>query len=157
MTEKFNCYNLSYVLLNIILLGYCFINAAYIVIIGGTSFYFFTVLILIMQSFLIIFIKRNLTFYSCFGLVALIILFIDMNGFKVENIHMSIALLPAFCLAVQKSSFIYTHMLRFKFLKITFICVLLLLAINQYYELNELKSYYATLHTGESWQQFGAL
>ena len=47
--------------------------------------------------------------------------------------------------------------LRLNLLKAALIFGLLVLAYTQYHDLNTLQNYYNSLHTGETWQQYGAL
>lgn len=151
LTHKF------YISVIFLLLAYCILNATYTVIIGGTTFYFFASIILSLQCIFTLRSAVNIRIYASLGLVILFIALLYTHGFDFLTHLKTVVLLPSIILSILSVAFPYKNPAHLKMLKIAFILSLILLAYSQYYDLTVLKNYYDSLHTGESWQQFGAL
>lgn len=137
-----------------VLLAYCLFNAIYSVIIGGKSAYLFSNLILIFQTINVFKASVNKKIYNYMGLIGLILILIYLNHWRFLSQPESIAILPSVILTL--GYFSQQHS-RLNLLKAALIFGLLVLAYTQYHDLNTLQNYYDSLHTGETWQQYGAL
>ena len=140
-----------------VLLAYCLFNAIYSVIIGGKSVYLFSSLILIFQTITVFKASINKKIYSYMGFIGLILILIYLNGWRFISQHESIATLPSVILTLLSLGYFSQQHSRLNLLKTALIFGLLVLAYTQYYDLNTLQNYYDSLHTGETWQQYGAL
>ncbi|MCS3526122.1 hypothetical protein [Acinetobacter johnsonii] len=139
------------------LLAYCLFNAIYSVIIGGKRAYLFSGLILIFQTITVFKASINKKIYNYMGLIGLILILIYLNHWMFLSQHESIAILPSVILTLLSLGYFSQQYSRLNLLKAALIFGLLVLAYTQYYDLNTLQSYYDSLHTGETWQQYGAL
>jgi len=140
-----------------VLLAYCLFNAIYSVIIGGKSAYLFSGLILIFQTITIFKASVNKNIYNYMGFIGLILILIYLNDWKFLSQPESIAILPSVILTLLSLGYFSQQHLRLNLLKVVLIFGLLVLAYTQYHDLNTLQNYYDSLHTGETWQQYGAL
>ncbi|MHA3891600.1 hypothetical protein [Acinetobacter sp. GXMZU3951] len=150
-------YTLFYMLIIFLILAYCVLNATYTVIIGGTTFYFFASMILILQSIFALRTSLDSRIYASLGLVLLIIGLLYTHGLDFLSHLKAIVLIPSLILTLFGLDNLYKHPTRLLLLKVALIISLLLVAYSQYYDLVELQNYYNSLHNGETWQQFGAL
>lgn len=139
------------------LLAYCLFNAIYSVIIGGKSAYLFSSLILIFQTITVFKASAKKKIYIYMGLFGLILSLIYLNDWRFLLQHESIAIFPSVILTLLSLDYFSQQYLRLNLLKAALIFGLLVLAYTQYYDLNTLQNYYDSLHTGETWQQYGAL
>lgn len=140
-----------------VLLAYCLFNAIYSVIIGGKSAYLFSVLILIFQTITVFKASVNKKIYNYMGLIGLILILIYLNDWRLLSQPESIAILPSVILTALSLGYFSQQHLHLNLLKAALIFGLLVLAYTQYHDLNTLQNYYNSLHTGETWQQYGAL
>ena len=140
-----------------VLLAYCLFNAIYSVIIGGKSVYLLSGLILIFQTINVFKVSENKKVYNHMGLIGLILSLIYLNDWRFLSQPESIAILPSVILTLLSLGYFPQQHLRLNLLKTALIFGLLVLAYTQYYDLNTLQNYYNSLHTGETWQQYGAL
>ena len=140
-----------------VLLAYCLFNAIYSVIIGGKSAYLFSGLILIFQTITVFKASVNKKIYNYMGLIGLILILIYLNDWRLLSQPESIAILPSVILTALSLGYFSQQHSRLNLLKTALIFGLLVLAYRQYYDLNTLQNYYDSLHTGETWQQYGAL
>ena len=140
-----------------VLLAYCLFNAIYSVIIGGKSTYFFSSLILIFQTITVFKASINKKIYSYMGFIGLILILIYLNGWRFISQHESIAILPSVILILLSLGYFSQQHLRLNVLMVALLFGLFILAYTQYHDLNTLQDYYDSLHTGETWQQYGAL
>ena len=140
-----------------VLLAYCLFNAIYSVIIGGKSAYLFSGLILIFQTITIFKASVNKNIYNYMGFIGLILILIYLNDWKFLSQPESIAILPSVILTLLSLGYFSQQHLRLNLLKVVLIFGLFILAYTQYHDLNTLQNYYDSLHTGETWQQYGAL
>lgn len=140
-----------------VLLAYCLFNAIYSVIIGGKSAYLFSSLILIFQTITVFKASVNKKIYNYMGLIGLILILIYLNDWRLLSQYESIAILPSVILTALSLGYFPQQHLRLNRLKAALIFGLLVLAYTQYHDLNTLQNYYNSLHTGETWQQYGAL
>ena len=140
-----------------VLLAYCLFNAIYSVVIGGKSAYLFSVLILIFQTITVFKASVNKKIHNYMGLIGIILILIYLNGWRFISQHESIAILPSVILILLSLGYFSQQHSRLNLLKTALIFGLLVLAYTQYYDLNTLQNYYDSLHTGETWQQYGAL
>lgn len=140
-----------------VLLAYCLFNAIYSVIIGGKSVYLFSGLILIFQTFTVFKASANKKIYNYMGLIGLILSLVYLNHWTFLSQHESIAILPSVILTLLSLGYFLQQHLRLSLLKAALIFWLLVLAYTQHHDLNTLQNYYDSLHTGETWQQYGAL
>ena len=140
-----------------VLLAYCLFNAIYSVIIGGKSAYLFSSLILIFQTITVFKASVNKKIYNYMGLIGLILILIYLNDWRLLSQYESIAILPSVILTALSLGYFSQQHLHLNLLKTALIFGLLVLAYTQYYDLNTLQNYYDSLHTGETWQQYGAL
>ena len=140
-----------------VLLAYCLFNAIYSVVIGGKSAYLFSVLILIFQTITVFKASVNKKIYNYMGLIGLILILIYLNHWMFLSQYESIAILPSVILTALSLGYFSQQHSRLNLLKTALIFGLLVLAYRQYYDLNTLQNYYDSLHTGETWQQYGAL
>ncbi|WP_130802214.1 hypothetical protein [Acinetobacter ihumii] len=136
---------------------YCALNATYNVIIGGTPFYFFAVLVLALQSIFALRNSERSRNLAGLGLLVLVVGLVYTYGFMFLTHLKAVVLIPSICLTVFGLPSIYQHPHRLYILKIVFIVALIALAAVQYYELDMLKGYYDSLPNAGSWQQYGAL
>lgn len=139
------------------LLAYCLFNAIYSVIIGGKSAYLFSSLILIFQTITVFKASVNKKIYNYMGLIGLILILIYLNHWMFLSQYESIAILPSVILTALSLGYFSQQHLRLNLLKVVLIFGLFILAYTQYHDLNTLQNYYDSLHTGETWQQYGAL
>ena len=139
------------------LLAYCLFNAIYSVIIGGKSAYLFSGLILIFQTVTVFKASVNKKIHNYMGLIGLILILIYLNHWMFLSQYESIAILPSVILTALSLGYFSQQHSRLNLLKTALIFGLLVLAYRQYYDLNTLQNYYDSLHTGETWQQYGAL
>ena len=139
------------------LLAYCLFNAIYSVIIGGKSVYLLSGLILIFQTINVFKVSENKKVYNHMGLIGLILSLIYLNDWRFLSQPESIAILPSVILTLLSLGYFSQQHSRLNLLKTALIFGLLVLAYTQYYDLNTLQNYYDSLHTGETWQQYGAL
>ena len=139
------------------LLAYCLFNAIYSVIIGGKSAYLFSSLILIFQTINVFKASVNKKIYNYMGLIGLILILIYLNDWTFLSQPESIAILPSVILTLLGLGYFSQHNLRLNPLKAVLIFSLFILAYTQHHDLNTLQNYYDSLHTGETWQQYGAL
>ena len=140
-----------------VLLAYCLFNAIYSVIIGGKSAYLFSGLILIFQTITVFKASVNKNIYNYMGFIGLILILIYLNDWKFLSQPESIAILPSVILTLLSLGYFSQQHLRLNLLKVVLIFGLFILAYTQYHDLNTLQNYYDSLHTGETWQQYGAL
>ncbi len=140
-----------------VLLAYCLFNAIYSVIIGGKSAYLFSGLILIFQTVTVFKASVNKKIYNYMGLIGLILILIYLNDWRLLSQPESIAILPSVILTLLSLGYFPQQHLRLNLLKTALIFGLLVLAYTQYHDLNTLQNYYNSLHTGETWRQYGAL
>ena len=140
-----------------VLLAYCLINAIYSVVIGGKSAYLFSSLILIFQTIIFFKASVNKKIYNYMGLIGLILILIYLNDWRLLSQPESIAILPSVILTALSLGYFSQQHLHLNLLKAALIFGLLVLAYTQYHDLNTLQNYYNSLHTGETWQQYGAL
>ena len=140
-----------------VLLAYCLFNAIYSVIIGGKSAYLFSGLILIFQTVTVFKASVNKKIYNYMGLIGLILILIYLNDWRLLSQPESIAILPSVILTALSLGYFSQQHLHLNLLKAALIFGLLVLAYTQYHDLNTLQNYYDSLHTGETWQQYGAL
>ena len=140
-----------------VLLAYCLFNAIYSVIIGGKSAYLFSSLILIFQTITVFKAFVNKKIYNYMGLIGLILILIYLNDWRLLSQPESIAILPSVILTALSLGYFSQQHLHLNLLKAALIFGLLVLAYTQYHDLNTLQNYYDSLHTGETWQQYGAL
>ena len=140
-----------------VLLAYCLFNAIYSVIIGGKSAYLFSGLILIFQTITVFKASVNKKIYNYMGLIGLILILIYLNDWRLLSQPESIAILPSVILTALSLGYFSQQHLHLNLLKAALIFGLLVLAYTQYHDLNTLQNYYDSLHTGETWQQYGAL
>ena len=139
------------------LLAYCLFNAIYSVIIGGKSVYLLSGLILIFQTINVFKVSENKKVYNHMGFIGLILILIYLNHWTFLSQYESIAILPSVILTLLSLGYFSQQHSRLNLLKTALIFGLLVLAYTQYYDLNTLQNYYDSLHTGETWQQYGAL
>ena len=140
-----------------VLLAYCLFNAIYSVIIGGKSAYLFSSLILIFQTINVFKASVNKKIYNYMGLIGLILSLVYLNHWMFLSQTESIAILPSVILTLLSLGYFSQQHSRLNLLKAALIFGLLVLAYTQYHDLNTLQNYYNSLHTGETWQQYGAL
>ena len=140
-----------------VLLAYCLFNAIYGVIIGGKSAYLFSSLILIFQTITVFKASVNKKIHNYMGLIGLILILIYLNDWRLLSQPESIAILPSVILTALSLGYFSQQHLHLNLLKAALIFGLLVLAYTQYHDLNTLQNYYNSLHTGETWQQYGAL
>jgi hypothetical protein len=140
-----------------VLLAYCLFNAIYSVIIGGKSVYLFSSLILIFQTITVFKASVNKKIYNYMGLIGLILSLVYLNHWMFLSQTESIAILPSVILTLLSLGYFSQQHSRLNLLKAALIFGLLVLAYTQYHDLNTLQNYYNSLHTGETWQQYGAL
>ena len=150
-------YTKLYAFLLSVLLAYCLFNAIYSVVIGGKSAYLFSVLILIFQTITVFKASVNKKIHNYMGLIGLILILIYLNHWRLLSQHESIAILPSVILTALSLGYFSQQHLHLNLLKAALIFGLLVLAYTQYHDLNTLQNYYNSLHTGETWQQYGAL
>ena len=151
-------YAALYVLVVAMIGLYCVLNATYSVIIGGTPFYFFAILVLALQSIFALRDSERSRNLAGLGLVILVAGLVYTYGFMFLTHLKAIVLIPSICLTLFGLSSIYQYPQRLYILKMIFIIALIALAAVQYYELDMLKGYYDSLpNAGGSWQQYGAL
>ena len=91
------------------------------------------------------------------GFIGLILILIYLNHWTFLSQHESIAILPSVILTLLSLGYFSQQQLRLNLLKTALIFGLLVLGYMQYDDLNTLQNYYDSLHTGETWQQYGAL
>ncbi len=139
------------------LLAYCLFNAIYSVIIGGKSVYLLSGLILIFQTINVFKVSENKKVYNHMGLIGLILSLIYLNDWRFLSQPESIAILPSVILTLLSLGYFSQQHSRLNLLKAALIFGFLVLAYTQYHDLNTLQDYYDSLHTGETWQQYGAL
>ena len=139
------------------LLAYCLFNAIYSVIIGGKSVYLLSGLILIFQTINVFKVSENKKVYNHMGLIGLILSLIYLNDWRFLSQPQSIAILPSVILTLLSLGYFSQQHSRLNLLKAALIFGLLVLTYTQYHDLNTLQNYYDSLHTGETWQQYGAL
>lgn len=140
-----------------VLLAYCLFNAIYSVIIGGKSAYLFSGLILIFQTVTVFKASANKKIYNYMGLIGLILSLFYLNHWMFLLQHESIAIFPSAILTLLSLGYFSQQHLRLNRLKAVLIFGLFILAYTQHHDLNTLQNYYDSLHTGETWQQYGAL
>ena len=140
-----------------VLLAYCLFNAIYSVIIGGKSAYLFSGLILIFQTITVFKASVNKKIYNYMGLIGLILILIYLNHWMFLSQPESIAILPSVILTLLSLGYFSQQHLHLNRLKAVLIFGLFILAYTQHHDLNTLQNYYNSLHTGETWQQYGAL
>ena len=140
-----------------VLLAYCLFNAIYSVIIGGKSVYLLSGLILIFQTINVFKVSENKKVYNHMGLIGLILSLIYLNDWRFLSQPESIAILPSVILTLLSLGYFSQQHSRLNLLKAALIFGFLVLAYTQYHDLNTLQDYYDSLHTGETWQQYGAL
>lgn len=146
-----------YSLVLFVLLAYCLFNAIYSVIIGGKSAYLFSGLILIFQTIMVLKTTAKKKIYNHIGLIGLILSLVYLNHWAFLFQHESIAILPSVILTLLSLDYFSQQHSRLNLLKATLVFGLFILAYTQYHDLNTLQNYYDSLHTGETWQQYGAL
>jgi hypothetical protein len=140
-----------------VLLAYCLFNAIYSVIIGGKIAYLFSSLILIFQTIIFFKASVNKKIYNYMGLIGLILILIYLDDWRFPSQPESIAILPSVILILLSLGYFSQQRLRLNLLKAALIFGIFILAYTQHYDLNTLQNYYDSLHTGETWQQYGAL
>ena len=140
-----------------VLLAYCLFNAIYSVIIGGKSAYLFSSLILIFQTINVFKASVNKKIYNYMGLIGLILILIYLNDWRLLSQPESIAILPSVILTALSLGYFSQQHLHLNRLKAVLIFGLFILAYTQHHDLNTLQNHYDSLHTGETWQQYGAL
>ncbi|WP_374573094.1 hypothetical protein [Acinetobacter sp.] len=147
-------YTRLYSLTASLLLAYCALNAAYFAVIGGMAFYFFAAVILMLQQAFLMRPAPNRWIFQGSGLLILAVLL-----FGAADLHLfsAAALIPSMMLTLLSISRLNTNPRIRILLEISFIFSLMLLAYTQQHELSALQAHYASLSSGETWQQFGAL
>jgi hypothetical protein len=91
------------------------------------------------------------------GLIGLILILIYLNDWRFLSQPESIAILPSVILTLLSLGYFPQQHLRLNRLKAVLIFGLFILAYTQHHDLNTLQNHYDSLHTGETWQQYGAL
>ncbi|MBJ9985671.1 hypothetical protein IAE19_09480 [Acinetobacter sp. S40] len=145
-------------LLIIAMIGiYCALNATYNVMIGGTPFYFFAVLVLFLQSIFALRESERSRNLAGFGLILLVMGLVYTYGLMFLTHLKAIVLLPSICLTLFGLPSISQHPSKSYLLKMTLLIALIALAYVQYYELSMLKGYYDSLPENGSWQSYRGL
>lgn len=124
---------------------YCALNAIYNVMIGGSPFYFFAVLVLFLQSIFALRDSEQSRNLAGFGLILLVIGLIYAYGFTFLTHLKTVVLVPSILLTLFGLPTIYKDSHKLNFLKIALLISLIGLAAIQYYELSMLKEYYDSL------------
>ena len=91
------------------------------------------------------------------GLIGLILSLVYFNHWRFLSQPESIAILPSVILTLLSLGYFSQQHLHLNRLKAVLIFGLFILAYTQHHDLNTLQNYYNSLHTGETWQQYGAL
>ena len=155
ISHKF--YSVIYLLIITIIGVVCALNATYDVMIGGTPFYFFAIVVLALQSIFALRESERSRNLAGLGLILLVIGLIYSYGFMFLTHLKAIVLLPSVCLTLFGIPSIAQHPQKLNLLKAVLLCSLIALAAVQYYELSLLKGYYDSLPYNGSWQHYGAL
>ena len=150
-------YSAAYFLVIAMIGFYCALNATYNVMVGGTPFYFFAVLVLTLQSLFALRDSERSRNLAGLGLILLVVWLVYTYGFMFLNHLKAIVLLPSICLTLFGLPSIYQYPNRLNILKTILLITLIVLAAAQYYELNILKGYYDSLPNNGSWQRYNAL
>lgn len=150
-------YSTFYVLILVIIGVYCFLNATYTAIIGGTTFYFFANIILFFQAVMALRPSEHTRNLAGLGLVVMIFGLLYTHGLSFLSHAKAVVLFPSIALTLFGIPKIVDHPKKLNILKIGLLLSFITLAAVQYYELDSLKGYYDSLHSGETWQKYGAL
>lgn len=150
-------YSTFYVLMLVIIGVYCLLNATYTAIIGGTTFYFFANIILFFQAVMALRPSEHTRNLAGLGLVVMIFGLLYTYGLGFLSHAKAVVLFPSIALTLFGLPKIVDHPKKLNILKISLLLSFITLAAVQYYELDSLKGYYDSLHSGETWQKYGAL
>lgn len=150
-------YSTFYVLMLVIIGVYCLLNATYTAIIGGTTFYFFANIILFFQAVMALRPSEHTRNLAGLGLVMMIFGLLYTHGLGFLSHAKAVVLFPSIALTLFGIPKIVDHPKKLNILKIGLLLSFITLAAVQYYELDSLKGYYDSLHSGETWQKYGAL
>ena len=150
-------YSTFYVLMLVIIGVYCLLNATYTAIIGGTTFYFFANIILFFQAVMALRPSEHTRNLAGLGLVVMIFGLLYTHGLGFLSHAKAMVLFPSIALTLFGIPKIVDHPKKLNILKIGLLLSFITLAAVQYYELDSLKGYYDSLHSGETWQKYGAL
>ncbi|MPW45160.1 hypothetical protein D7V21_01150 [Acinetobacter guerrae] len=155
ISHKF--YSVIYLLIIAMIGVFCALNATYDVMIGGTPFYFFAVLVLALQSIFALRESERSRNIAGLGLIVLVMGLVYSYGFMFLTHLKAIVLLPSICLTLFGLPSISQHPQKAYLLKTVLLISLIALAAIQYYELSMLKGYYDSLPNNGSWQKYGGL
>lgn len=144
-------YSAMYLLVTAVIGVYCALNATYNVLVGGSPFYFFAIMVLWVQSFFALYSSEKSRNLAGFGLVILVIGLVYTYGFTFLGHLKAIVLLPSICFTLFGLPSIAQNAVKINTLKTVLMFSLFALAAIQYYEITLLKNYYNTLPTVASW------
>lgn len=136
---------------------YCLFSAIYIAIIGGTGFYFFAAVLLLMQWLITLRSKKLKLFFSILCFCLLLISGLTSIGSTFFTQLSVLMLIPSVVLILLNLKSIQNTIKPKILISIILIFSFFIAAFTQHLALTHLKAHNSTFKTGETWQQMGAL
>lgn len=146
-------FSFCFKLVLILLLAYLLVSGFYMWMIGGTAIYVSSAVLLAITAYAFKLGKYQKLFSILNLLVSAVALYFSTAHLFFSPIQFFIFLPALFFLSLA-----FTHLKKIRSLYKALILISLLIWSGIHFmQLEQLKAYYKTQHTGESWQQYGAL
>ncbi|WP_309952681.1 hypothetical protein [Acinetobacter calcoaceticus] len=146
-------FSFCFKLVLILLLAYLLVSGFYMWMIGGTAIYISSALLLSITAYAFKLDK----YQKLFSILNLLISAVSVY-FSTTHLFFSPIQFFIFLPALFFVSLAFTHLKNIRSLYKALILISLLIWSGIHFmQLEQLKAYYKTQHTGESWQQYGAL
>jgi len=146
-------FSFCFKLVLILLLAYLLVSGFYMWMIGGTAIYISSALLLSITAYAF----KLGKYQKLFSILNLLVSAVSVY-FSTTHLFFSPVQFFIFLPALFFVSLAFTHLKNIRSLyKALILMSLLIWSGIHFMQLEQLKAYYKTQHTGESWQQYGAL
>lgn len=146
-------FSFCFKLVLVVLLAYLLVSGFYMWMIGGTAIYVSSAVLLAITAYAF----KLSKYQKLFSILNLLISAVSVY-FSITHLFFSPIQFFIFLPALFFLSLAVTHLKKIRSLyKVLIFISLLIWSGIHFMQLEQLKAYYKTQHTGESWQQYGAL
>ncbi|SEO49629.1 hypothetical protein [Acinetobacter sp. yr461] len=146
-------FSFCFKLVLVVLLAYLLLSGFYMWMIGGTAIYVSSALLLAINAYAFKLGKYQKLFSILNLLISAVALYFSTAHLFFSSVQFFIFLPALFFVSLA-----FTHVKKIRSLYKALILISLLIWSGIHFsQLKQLKAYYKTQHTGESWQQYGAL
>ncbi|WP_198078941.1 hypothetical protein [Acinetobacter calcoaceticus] len=146
-------FSFCFKLVLVVLLAYLLLSGFYMWMIGGTAIYVSSAVLLAINAYAFKLSKYQKLFSILNLLISAVALYFSTAHLFFSSVQFFIFLPALFFVSLG-----FTHVKKIRGLYKALILISLLIWSGIHFsQLEQLKAYYKTQHTGESWQQYGAL